>query len=554
MSTNNKQNSLAEKARASVAKLQNAIKSPSIEELVKPIEDDLDLKGDYDLDGMYKAFDALAFGAALAHPSALGGLIHLHAYAQSILDELEIPTRPRSVSTEEPSKSKKKGPSPDVSTKGTSRSKQKEAHPCCSTDWQAEVNEASEELRELLHSGDERINEELRKGISSLPKARLSFPLKAHFDASLQPDTLFDSVSDLCDRLVETRISSERSRIIADFDSRPAQGFVWPQGWGTTARAPDGPLQLIRPIYLELEKERTRQLPAHEAKDWEAGGSAQHENGPPSLEERERWLRWARDFPARKDARDWFLLVRKLFWMDSLSPEEREEWLRAACNILARQEAKNRETQDSAQDEKVSPPVEDPEAWLRKARSFLSPHDAKDWETVVTLFNGKFPPSLERREAWLRAACNILIRQEAKNRETQDSAQDEKVPPPLEDPEAWLREARSLLPPHDAKDWEAMVAVFYGKCPPPLERREAWIRAARNLSPLQDTRACVRQWVDAAFLWVYCEAEGDLSSRTWNNSIMQRVKRIGSLEAGLKDFLRSGLETLAGVNCESRGS
>lgn len=75
-----------------------------------------------------------------------------------------------------------------------------------------------------------------------------------------------------------------------------------------------------------------------------------------------------------------------------------------------------------------------------------------------------------------------------------------------------------------------------------------WMRKASLLPPLQGNAEVINLWVDAAFSFLASMYDGNLEDQDWVPSIMRRIKNKEGLDGGLRQFLREGFETLAGVD------
>lgn len=242
MNNQSKPPKLAEGARAAFEKLQQAIDDPPIEELVAPIEVELGLRRNSDLQHWRDAFDDLMVLADLANLDALRELVHLPARIRDYLQELKAasPSPPDNVSSADVSDSQK----PNGASSDT-------------TAWRSELDEAAERLIELADTSGGALKQNLNNVLEELAPTPYSFPLRVVSDyvPPTEKNTLL--VAEICNRLVQRRIASERRRIIQSIEEKTTEGLDLPPGWAAKGRAANTPLEMVRPIFSDLERMRT---------------------------------------------------------------------------------------------------------------------------------------------------------------------------------------------------------------------------------------------------------------------------------------------------------
>ena len=75
-----------------------------------------------------------------------------------------------------------------------------------------------------------------------------------------------------------------------------------------------------------------------------------------------------------------------------------------------------------------------------------------------------------------------------------------------------------------------------------------WRRKAALLPPFQRNPEVINQWVEAAYAYLASVYDGDFEKVKWSHSIDKAIEKAGSVDAGLKQFLREGFKTLSGAD------
>lgn len=73
-----------------------------------------------------------------------------------------------------------------------------------------------------------------------------------------------------------------------------------------------------------------------------------------------------------------------------------------------------------------------------------------------------------------------------------------------------------------------------------------WMRKAALLPEFSRHEEVISQWVEAAYAYLASEHNGEFEKVEWASSINDRMESKGGFDAGLKQFLREGFETLSG--------
>ncbi|MDB4353823.1 hypothetical protein N9Z02_00820 [Akkermansiaceae bacterium] len=355
-----------------VLDLQRAINATPLEELADTIKEDLGGKWSIDTLPIRRALEDLEDLANLADPTALSELASIESRIRIFLNKIKA----KNPSTNPESSSAKKAPrlgSPKFQ------------------DQIALINQAASRLLDVLKGGTDKQEQELSKAIQILGGSAFSFPLEIQENSNGPPDKHSRLILDFCDRLIKNRFET-KSRDVLEAVAKPKPyDSTMPAGWGAAPKNVDGPLSLVRPIFEDLENQRTI----------------------------------------------------------SRSREERTK--------------------------------------LEKRENDL----------------------LDYREALVEFAH-------------EGSADPNRV--------------------NDSEQPAKSISPF----PREVRLQTLWAERAALLPPLDTHTSSIGKWVDAGFLWVIAQHDARLTELEWNESIQSRIAQTGSLNSGIRLFLREGFETLAG--------
>ena len=233
-----------------LTELRKDVKSLPIKELTALIERELRLgqeqahQSDIRYLRLEEDIDGLAEHAALADPEAIRELHYLGRFIQDRLSDIDRPSRcvPKQDSLESnESDSGAEGDLPGNSAQG------------CSS-----VNEAADRLCGILEEGDERLRKSLGKVVRRLPSPHFSFPLENLLGFDAPPTGALALLSEICDRLIEKRLKSARSRVLRELKAPAEPPTDWPAGWNAKSRKKERPTSLVRTIFFALDGERRR--------------------------------------------------------------------------------------------------------------------------------------------------------------------------------------------------------------------------------------------------------------------------------------------------------
>lgn len=243
-----------------IDRLKAAISSAPIEELRAPIEEELGLKEEVDIENLRDSLDLLKDRARLAHRESIETLIEIGSDIAYFLSRIvQLADRNEGASLLEPS----------------TENNEPEGN------WRETIDESVNILLDLEAPEDNQEPHRFVNFLEELPYARNSFPLRHLLGKSEPPKRSLREISDLCDRLVQRRLDEELALVAHNLSSR---SFCWPlfitavdcqskkllaartqnlelgkavaSNLGVTPRGEDTPAALVRPLLIGLEQMR----------------------------------------------------------------------------------------------------------------------------------------------------------------------------------------------------------------------------------------------------------------------------------------------------------
>lgn len=265
---------------AAIRDLQAAIRSAPVEELTAPLREELGFGQSVDYAIIEEAFKDLLTWANLACPDALFLLSSFVEEGGKFIEHCKESAR-------------------NANTTGDQGLNSTSLH--SSAEWNDKMESATKNLQNLLTPGDnmseadsvEKIADVIRKSINQLPEPAFSYPLKVPSGKSSSSPSPYPLLTELCDVLIEERLSDERGQILDNITSDAAL----PPGWNTVERDSDGPLALTREAYAVLEGHRRRSFEAKQSGDIQAKGGTLGNNSHQLDSSNDGWIRSARALP-----------------------------------------------------------------------------------------------------------------------------------------------------------------------------------------------------------------------------------------------------------------